>query len=170
MSRPAGRAAPLLALGVLVVAAGCGLKGPIAWSGAERDAADAPRPPEDPGLRGALGGPAGGGGDLDPAPSDAAGEVEGAFLRAVSDQGGCRFQEAHAGFRRLLEAWPEHDLAPEAMLRLGEVLAEPACPCHDVEAAAEAWREVLDRWPESTSAGLARSFLARDRPRAESFP
>ncbi|MCK6529400.1 hypothetical protein L6R50_18230 [Myxococcota bacterium] len=170
MRRASRLAGPLLTLGVLLATAGCGLKGPIAWGGAERDGAGASRGQEAGGLPGRPGSPAGAAAELDPPRGDAAGEVEGAFLRAVSDQGGCRFQEAHAGFRRLLEAWPEHDLAAEAMLRLGEVLAEPACPCHDVEAAAAAWREVLDRWPGSTSAGLARGYLARERSQAAPFP
>ncbi len=91
--------------------------------------------------------------------------AESLFIAAVGEQGSCHHLSALAGFRAFLQRFPQAPAAPEALLRSGELLLLPECPCHDEVKGEAVLREVLARWPESRAAALAASMLRQRRTR-----
>jgi len=62
---------------------------------------------------------------------------------------------ALAGFRAVVENYPEGNKVPDALLKVGFCLAELGDP----ESAATVYRELLERFPETTAADTARQRL-----------
>jgi tol-pal system protein YbgF len=62
---------------------------------------------------------------------------------------------ALAGFRAVVENYPEGNKIPDALLKVGFCLAELGDP----ESAATVYRELLERFPETTAADTARQRL-----------
>lgn len=72
--------------------------------------------------------------------------------------------EAARQFRRVADEFPRHELAPDALLRAGDALAElwkrPQLDPSYGENAIEVWRELQGRYPSTTAAARSRLRIA----------
>ncbi len=160
------RALPLIAM-LLLPLAGCAVKPALRYVSPEGELYEAgitpPRrgeraPPRGDSASAAL--PAGAAEGLDaPAPSTPGDPVQAHFTTALGLQASCRYGEALATYRGVIEADPDGVYAARAMVRMAEILLEPGYHGADPERARELLREVEARFPGSAAGRVAGEML-----------
>ena len=96
-----------------------------------------------------------------PAEEPAADPVQAHFTDALGLQSGCRWGEALATYRGVVEAQPAGPYAARSLVRMAEIYLEPGYHARDPERARALLQEVQARFPDSAAAAVAGDLLGR---------